>query len=246
MKIIRAVIRLWAFFNISLAYLIWSIIYKAFVGENPDKVMPILHSWAKVMTWVLGVKMEIKGDIPTEQALIMPNHRSYIDILVFTRWIRGTLVSKASVKKWPVIGRGGRLVWVVWVDRKSKESRSETITQVQNRIDMGISVVNFPEGTTHMGPGIGDLKLGTFKVAATGNIPIIPVALEYKHQTDAWVGDDTFLPHFIRCFGKKETPVKITFGKKLQGDDPEVLLEDVRSFLDTELHQLREEWDTEA
>ena len=110
---------------------------------------------------------------------------------------------------------------------------------------MGISVVNFPEGTTYKGPGILKLKMGSFHIAAQGDIPIIPVALEYKYQDDAWVGDDTFIPHFLRCFAKKETPVKVHFGPKMQSDDPEALMEQAKEFLNTELYRMRKEWDAE-
>jgi hypothetical protein len=29
---------------------------------------------------------------------------------------------------------------------------------------------------------------------------VIPIAIDYKVKTDAFVDDDTFIPHFIKCF----------------------------------------------
>jgi hypothetical protein len=31
---------------------------------------------------------------------------------------------------------------------------------------------------------------------------VIPIAIDYV-KTDAFVDDDTFIPHFIKCFGKR-------------------------------------------
>lgn len=226
-----------------MVYLIYGIIFKAFTRKHPLKIIQVLHQWSKIMIWVLGIEVELTGTIPKEQALIMPNHRSYIDILMFTRWIDGTLVSKASVRKWPIIGKGGEETYVVYVDRKDPESRKKTIIQIKKRFQMGLSVVNFPEGTTHKGPGIGDLKPGSFFLAAQGQLPIVPVALEYRHQMDAWVGDDTFLPHFIRCFGKKRTPIKVHFGEPILETDYKIAMQKVSDFLETSLRRMRSEWD---
>jgi 1-acyl-sn-glycerol-3-phosphate acyltransferase len=35
-----------------------------------------------------------------------------------------------------------------------------------------------------------------------------PIAIDYKVKTDAFVDDDTFIPHFIKCFGKRHTEIK--------------------------------------
>jgi hypothetical protein len=35
---------------------------------------------------------------------------------------------------------------------------------------------------------------------------VIPIAIDYKVKTDAFVDDDT--PHFIKCFGKRHTEIK--------------------------------------
>jgi hypothetical protein len=37
---------------------------------------------------------------------------------------------------------------------------------------------------------------------------VIPIAIDYKVKTDAFVDDDTFIPHFIKCFGKRHTEIK--------------------------------------
>jgi hypothetical protein len=36
---------------------------------------------------------------------------------------------------------------------------------------------------------------------------VIPIAIDYKVK-DAFVDDDTFIPHFIKCFGKRHTEIK--------------------------------------
>jgi hypothetical protein len=36
---------------------------------------------------------------------------------------------------------------------------------------------------------------------------VIPIAIDYKVKTDAFVDDDTFIP-LIKCFGKRHTEIK--------------------------------------
>jgi hypothetical protein len=52
---------------------------------------------------------------------------------------------------------------------------------------------------------------------------VIPIAIDYKVKTDAFVDDDTFIPHFIKCFGKRHTEIKMIF-PPLYSDDVEFLL----------------------
>jgi hypothetical protein len=41
------------------------------------------------------------------------------------------------------------------------------------------------------------------RLQCTRKAAVIPIAIDYKVKTDAFVDDDTFIPHFIKCFGKR-------------------------------------------
>lgn len=203
----------------------------------------VLRAWSNTILPFIGVKFEIEGEWPNEDVLYIPNHRSYIDLLALTPFCYVTFVAKASVKRWPIVGQGASLVGTVWVDRKSKTSRVKTRKEMKRRLEEGYSVVVFPEGTTTKGPGIAELRPGMFYVAANGDIPVVPMAIEYKHQSDAWIGEDTFIPHFFRCFSKWKTPVKLRLHHPIRNSDAEALRAEVGAWLTTNLLEMRQEWD---
>src|SRR5689334_5567414 len=51
----------------------------------------------------LGIEVKYKGPLP-EAGLIVSNHLSYLDILVFSSVMPCVFVSKAEVRSWPVFG----------------------------------------------------------------------------------------------------------------------------------------------
>lgn len=240
----RAILRLFAFVFIT-AYFVTLIVVDTALSPRDAEIVPnYFRRWARSILRALGIAVRVSGQVPLEPALILPNHRSYIDVAFFQAWIRCCYVAKAEVRKWPLIGYGADKVHTLWVDRSSKDSRRETREKIRERLRQGHSVVVFPEGTTYKAPELGKFHPGMFYAAADGSIPVVPVAIEYRHADDAWIGADTFIPHFLKTFGKRRTEVRIAFGPRLTGTDGEVLLEKTRNWIADELAHLHAGWQT--
>ncbi|MDX2248111.1 MAG: lysophospholipid acyltransferase family protein [Bacteroidia bacterium] len=243
MSFFRAISRLLLFIGIVILRLTLAIIHSRMYPGNPEAVLIHLRKWASHTLAFMGIEVELKGQIPTQAALIMPNHRSYIDIIFFPNFVKAAcFVAKAEVRRWPLIGLGAAVVGTIFVDRNNKDSRRQTREDIKTRLAQGYSVVVFPEGTTYKTPELGVFNPGMFFAAAEGNIPVIPVAIEYEDPEDAWVGKDTFIPHFIKTFGKKSSKVKIVFGTVMTNTDGEKLLSEVRTWIEAELTQIQSEW----
>ncbi|MCI5056107.1 MAG: 1-acyl-sn-glycerol-3-phosphate acyltransferase [Flavobacteriales bacterium] len=195
---------------------------------------------------LLGIKLRTFGDFPQEPGLIVCNHRSYIDPAVVLKHVDAFPVSKAEVRKWPLIGYGAQMTGIIFVDRESKNSRLGTLRKMQETLRKGYSILNYPEGTTHDGDKTLDFKPAAFKMAIENNMPIWPVVLDYKHKSDAWVGDDTFFPHFIRCFGKPYTSIKVSYGPKIEANDFKGAMEEAKRFMDSKILELRAGWQKDA
>jgi len=156
-------------------------------------------------------------------------------------------VVKAEVRNWPLIGFGLVHSGTVFVNRNSKESRKKTRIQVAEFIKKGISTIVFVEGTTYVGPETGEFRPGTFMTAAEGNISVVPIAIEFENQDAAWVGSDTFIPHFLAFFGKnKTTRVKVAFGEPRVNDNWEQLRDDCRAWIDDKLLEMRSTFDNQT
>ncbi|MEO0900204.1 MAG: lysophospholipid acyltransferase family protein [Bacteroidota bacterium] len=242
MKLLRGVYRLLSFMWIISTHIIYVLIRSLFPKDDPNYAYPIVKRWARRTSKALGADVEVQGEKPEYGALLVPNHRTYIDIVHFIKGTPICFVAKKSVASWPLVGKGANILRTIWVDRSSKESRRQTREAVKNRLKEGISVVVFPEGTTYKAPELGELHKGIFYVAADGEVPIVPVAIEYQDPDDAWVGTETFLPHFLRAFGgKKKIGVKMRYGQPIKGTDGEVLRQEVADWLKKNTHELQVE-----
>jgi 1-acyl-sn-glycerol-3-phosphate acyltransferase len=199
----------------------------------------------KITNRVLGIRSIIYGELPTVQGLIIANHRSYFDPILIVTHLNAFPVGKKEVASWPLIGYLCKISGVVFVDRKCQDSRQKTCENIKEIINNGNSVINFPEGTTHVLPTTITFNYGSFKTATQIKAAIIPVAIDYKVISDAFVNDDTFIPHFLKCFGKRTTEIKITYFPPLYSEDPEYLLKTSQEIIDKELIRYRKDWDNE-
>lgn len=223
MTYLLGIIRLVIIMLITCVYVIGLFTYILFKGENLEVGYAFAHSWAKTLSKIVGLRLKVEGDFPKEGVLVMCNHRSYSDIFVVMSLFQCSFLAKAEVRKWPVLGYGAAIAGHMFVKREDPESRKQALVSMKKRLEMGYTVILFPEGTTFKGPGVKPFKPGAFKMAAEAQFPIVPTAIAYEHLDAAWVGKDTFLPHFIRIFGRLKTNVTIRLGKVMVSDDAKFL-----------------------
>ena len=169
-----------------------------FFGFSRKLQQWVMRTWGKTILFFLGVKIE-KNEIPkNNNYILMPNHRSYLDIFIVSGLTPAALVGKAELKKWPFGKLGALVTNSILVDRNEIKSLVKTMNAIKASVKQGIPVTLFPEGTTYKGPLTKSFKNGSFKIAADTNIPVIPMAIHYKDVNDAWVDKDTFVGHFFR------------------------------------------------
>lgn len=199
--------------------------------------------WKAAMRFILNIHIVHEGPVPVGAAIIMANHRSYLDVVMIPSKTAVVFVAKASVRKWPIVGWGGDGMKTIWVDRSDPESRKNTRRRIMERLSQGLSVIIFPEGTTHVGPDVLAFKPGMFHVVAGTSVPIVPVAIEYRNANMAWVGQDRFVPHFLREFGARRTEVKVGFGTPITHHDGTVLCDEVHGWIAAKAADYRRDWD---
>jgi len=212
-------------------------------GYDLEWALPARKKWVHRALRILGVEVVISGTPPEGPCIFAGNHRSYLDPIIVLRDVKAIPVAKSEVASWPLIGYGGRVSGIMYVKRESKNSRAATIEAMRQVLRSGHSVLVYPEGTTHIQPTTLPLRGGAFRLAVEEGVPVVPVALQYGDIEDAWYGDDTFLPHFLRCFGKKKTRVKIRYGSAMTGSDAKSLVQQARQWLDENMVQMRREFD---
>lgn len=177
------------------------------------------RNWLTHVPRRLGLRMQLEGEPNQGPCLYVANHISYIDPISILMYIDANIVAKAEISNWPMLGYSAEITGTIWVERDKKESRSMAAAAIRKALFDRISILVFPEGTTSAGPQTLPFRPRTFQAAMDAKIPVQPIALFYDEPDVAYIGDDTFLPHFLKLSQMKEVTGRISFGPLLQGED---------------------------
>lgn len=233
-----ALVRLLFILTISAYVVGIGMIWLKFCGFSRKLQYRTFRTWGKSILFVCGIKVN-SNEIPNHSHFIlMPNHRSYLDIFIVSAVTPAAFVAKAELKNWPLLKPGAKITNTIFVSRSELQSLIATMNRIKESVNRGIPVVLFPEGTSYKGPLTKPFKNGSFKIAADTGIPVIPMAIHFKDENDAWVDDDTFLGHFFRQMSKPVTHVTIRFEKPLISADYKILQKETREQIDRMLQEI--------
>lgn len=219
-------------------------IARIFTATNNHKVLGKRYrqKWSRMLLKTLDVDLTLVGKPHTTAALYMANHRSYLDPAIIMAHVPATMLSKAEVAKYPIIGAGASAVGILFVQRNSMRSRGQSLQVILDAIKQGESVVVFPEGTTSGSAEPLPFKPALFSMAVENNIPVVPIALEYSRGSDAWL-TETLWPHFKQK--QSSTPIRaaLFLGTPLKDATGNALMQRTRAELHKMVLQLRQQLD---
>lgn len=172
------------------------------------------------------------SDLP-QGALVLSNHQSNLDVPVAQAAFRGRIrmLSKSSLFWIPLFGQAMWMSGVIFVNRKSQQSRQSALRKMKTALREGYSIWMAPEGTrSRISPKLSPFKRGAFQMAWEENISVQPFVVfdAYKAMAPGslWVqGGQT-----IHC--KK---LKLIENPKEKFANPVALLEYVRSEMERTL-----------
>ena len=190
------------------------------------KIEQIKQKWSDGIFSRMNINLEIRGQPDSNATILVGNHLSYLDIPAIFKAKNVSFVSKAEVKKWPIIGVAATLAKTIYVDRKSMRSREETFKQIAHQTEKGQRIVLFPSGTTSI-TDKKKWKQGAFKIAQYQNLKIQVFRIKYSPlRKSAYIDDDFILTHIMnlaRSFEHKHCIVEFggTFSVSNISDDIE-------------------------
>lgn len=165
-------------FPISLVTWIFTVLF----DKKLKLLMFFANVWGSLFIWLNPfISIEIKGKEkidPKKTYVITPNHSSLMDIpslhglFIHFKWI-----SKSSLKKIPFIGWNMALNKTVFIDRKDPKSQFKMMRSCEKNLDIGNSIMIFPEGTRYIGRELGRFRDGAFLLAKKKKIDILPIAI---------------------------------------------------------------------
>lgn len=132
-----------------------------------------------------------KRRLQEHRGFLVPNHVSFIDIVVLAALLPVRFLAAVEVKERPVLGWAASAAGTVFVDRSDIRSRRAALISIADayaaRHDPPIVI--FPEGRLGTGTELFNFQLGVFKLAKNLQVPYLPIAINYDRMDIAvWHG----------------------------------------------------------
>jgi 1-acyl-sn-glycerol-3-phosphate acyltransferase len=159
---------------------------------------------------------------------------SYLDVFAVGSIRPSAFLSNHEVKGWPIVGWLASLGGTVFVNRKSKRAALHAMSEIEQKIDSGIAIIIFPEGTTSDGRSIKAFKSTFFKVPAGRNIPVAPVSIRYAPDMQdelVWHGGMKMASHFWKIIGFRRIEAVVYFSPPIFESSEAVPSSEVRKRL---------------
>ena len=181
MRTLLAAIDLW-FATIFLAPLAVMASLLGFHDEKGGSVQQwCMRTWARSLCWAAGVEIVVHGaeHIARDRGTVYAsNHVSWYDIFAIASVLpRYTFVAKAELRKIPIFGWGAEGAGVVFLARENRKSAFEAYEAVAKKIEHGLNVVVYPEGTRSTSYLLRPFKKGPFVLAIAAGAPVVPVVV---------------------------------------------------------------------
>ena len=150
---------------------------------------------SRALLKIAGIRLTVKcaERIPSGQCVIVANHASYLDGVVFTAVLppRFGFVIKREMSRVPLAGLLLRRLGSLFVERANRQRGASDARRVLRTAINGNSLVFFPEGTFSHEPGLLKFHSGAFTTAARVGCPVVPAVVR---GTRGVLPPDGFLP----------------------------------------------------
>lgn len=237
MQALRAAGILFVFLTVTLVGIPWQASALRFKLKR-RKTFP--NRYHRFMCRLFGIRLRVIGKpVQHEGVLMVANHTSWLDILVFSASARLSFVAKAEVATWPFFSTLARLQETVFVERTRRSQTAQARDQIRERLLQGDALVLFPEGTSSDGNRVLPFKsalMGAVE-ATVGNdsegrpkhVLVQPVSTAYvglhgmpmgreSRPLFAWYGDMELVPHLWECLKTGPIDVVIEFHEPISID----------------------------
>jgi len=159
------------------------IVLLSFLGMGDWCSRTLAVFWARFNAMTLGMQVHIEGTehLKDGQSYVLTaNHLSQVDILLIYGFLplEFKWVLKKELMRVPVIGAACRAMGHIVVDRSNSQAAVASIQSVAHRLNSGMCVMFFPEGTRgHHEGQLLPFKRGAFRLAIDLKLPVLPMSI---------------------------------------------------------------------
>lgn len=193
--------------------------------------------WPRMVIWgartICGIHWRILGaeNLPDGPAILLSKHQSTWETLFYPSWMPRELcyVFKRELLYIPFFGWGIALLDMIHIDRrKGADAFEQVVRQGTRKLAEGRWIIIFPEGTRTRVGSQGRYKSGGARLATRTGAPVVPIAV---NSGEVW-------PR--KAFIKRPGVVDVSIGAPIPsaGRDPEELVREVETWIETEMRRL--------
>ena len=171
----------------------------------------------------LSIEVAVTGQSP-QSGLIVSNHLSYLDILLYSSALPCIFVAKEEVRAWPLLGLLASMGGTVFIDRGRASSAAAAAKHIEQLLAAGIPVLLFPEGTSSDGLNVLRFHPSLFEPAIRTSASTTAAAVAYSAGPAAtekdlcYYGDIGFAPHLLYTLGLPRIQAMVRFSPHAQID----------------------------
>ncbi|MDD9942404.1 MAG: lysophospholipid acyltransferase family protein [Myxococcales bacterium] len=184
-------------------------------GEAGEQAFARWRSaWAQGLLRTFGVRVTLRGQRPREPTgarLVIANHRSPLDILISLELTGGTVLSRADLAGWPVLGKAAQAADTIFVDRADPRSGLAAIRAMRARLKRKGTVILFPEGGTFEGDEVRAFSAGAFAAARGLDVEVVPIGFAYEPGCE--FVHEGFREYLMRMSGRPNVRVAAAIGR---------------------------------
>ena len=179
---LRWVVSLVFMIQIYVAMLVLGIVFAPYALVSRNGALMACKSYCRwvlwTASWMVGIRSEVRGTVPTDEVIIAAKHQSFMDILmIFNAAPRAKFIMKRALLWTPIIGIYAKRLGCVPVNRgKRGAAIAQMVKDVASEFKEPGQLVIYSQGT-RVAPGAHKpYKIGTAVLYEGLNQPCVPVA----------------------------------------------------------------------
>ncbi len=112
---------------------------------------------------MVGLKSEVRGEVPTDEVLLASKHQSFFDIIIIVSVVpRPKFIMKKEIKWAPIVGYYAQRIGCIAVDRgKRSLAIKQMVADVKSGTQLPGQLIIFPQGTRVAAGAAKPYKIGT-------------------------------------------------------------------------------------
>jgi 1-acyl-sn-glycerol-3-phosphate acyltransferase len=189
-------------------------------GVRPRFRRRVFQAASRAVLSLMRVTVRVSGPIPSPPFLLVANHLGYLDVPVLAHLLPCVFVSKAEIRRWPVMGSICRDLGTVFIEREVLRDIPRALAAMEEAFTQGQGIIFFPEGTSSQGAGVLPFRTPLLALAARLGHPVHYAALSYRTgegdppagQAVCWWGGTPFVPHLLKLLKLNRIEATVDFG----------------------------------